>query len=115
MLEYLRQQNELLLGALDFGNSSILNITNYAIFAHRHLPEEECYEFLKELKYYGSDIGCDFKCNSHKTCSYSCIKSRELFLKNLKRIEKGNLLFLDKKYKYRLKDTKTNYFIPLGV
>ena len=115
MLEYLRQQDQLFLGALDFGNSSILNITNYVIFAHKHLPEDECYKFLKELKYYGSDICCDFKCDSHKTCSYSCVKSRKLFLDSLKRIEKGNLLFLDPKYKYKLKDSKTNYFIPLGV
>lgn len=115
VLEYLRQQDQLFLGALDFGNSSILNITNYALFANKHLPENECYSFLKEIQFYGSDIVCDFKCDSHKSCSYSCIKSRELFLKSMKRIEKGNLLFLDQKHKYKLKDPKTNYYIPLGV
>lgn len=115
MLEYLRQQDQLFLGALEFGNSNILNITNYAMFSNRHLPENECYNFLKEIKFYGSDIVCDFKCNAHKSCSYSCVKTRKLFLDSLKRVEKGNLLFLDRKYKYKLKDTKTNYYIPLGV
>ncbi len=32
MLEYLRQQNLLFIGSLDFGNSNIINISNYMIF-----------------------------------------------------------------------------------
>lgn len=115
VLEYLQQQNLLFLGSLDFGYSNLINITNYAIFANKYLSETDYYKFLQKITYYGSDEVCDLDCKSHKVCSHRCTKNREICQNNFRQIKKGNLLFLPSSYKYRLKDSHTDFFIPLGL
>ena len=114
-IEYLRQQNLLFLGARDFGSSNIINITNHAIFLKEYMPETESYKFMREITFYGSNQNCDFDCESHKECRYSCNKNREIYLANYKRIAQGNLLFMDKKIEYHFRDCDTTFYIPLGV
>lgn len=114
-LEYLRQQDLLFLGALDFCNSNLINITNYIIFAYTHLSETHIYSFMREIWYYGSDIDCDYNCSTHKSCKYSCSNNGEIFMQNYKKTKNGCLFFLNHKYKYRLQDKYTSYFIPLGI
>ena len=113
MLEYLRQQNLLFIGSLDFGNSNIINISNYMIFSVAELCETDVSDFLKEITYYGQDIGCDFNCDENVDCRPSCIRNTKIVLKNYEKLKKGYLLFVNKKY--RLKDKNTDYFIPLGI
>lgn len=113
MLEYLRQQNLLFIGSLDFGNSNIINISNYLIFSVVELRETDISEFLKEISYYGSGNQCDFNCDENLNCRHSCIRNTKIFLKNYERLKNGYLLFVNKKY--MLKDKSTGYFIPLGI
>lgn len=114
-IEYLKQLNMLFLGALNFGSSNIINITNHAIFLKEYMPETESYKFMRTIEFYGFNHNCDFDCSSHKECRYSCYKNREIYLDNYKRIEQGNLLFMDKKSKYNFRDSNTPFYIPLGV
>ena len=113
MLEYLRQQNLLFIGSLDFGNSNIINISNYMIFSVAELCETDVSDFLKEITYYGQDSQCDFNCDENVDCRPSCIRNTKIVLKNYEKLKKGYLLFVNKKY--RLKDKNTDYFIPLGI
>lgn len=113
MLEYLRQQNLLFIGALDFGNSNIINISNYMIFSVAELCETDVSDFLKEITYYGLDSRCDFNCDENVDCRPSCIRNTKIVLKNYEKLKKGYLLFVNKKY--RIKDKNTDYFIPLGI
>lgn len=105
----------LFLGALDFGSSNIINITNHAIFLKEYMPETESYKFMRSIEFYGFNHNCDFDCASHKECRYSCYKNREIYLDNYQRIEQGNMLFMDKKIKYHFRDNNTPFYIPLGV
>lgn len=115
MMQYLKQQNLLFLGALDFGYGNILNLTNYAKFLNEYGLESELYRMMSEISYYGSEVLCDFNCNSNRHCYYSCQKNIEVFKENCERLKKNGLLFLDKKYTFDLKDEKTEYLIPIGV
>ena len=113
MLEYLRQQNLLFIGSLDFGNSNIINISNYMIYSVIELCETDISDFLREITYYGLDNRCDFNCDENLDCRHSCIRNIKIVLKNYEKLKKGYLLFVNKKY--RLKDKNTDYFIPLGI
>lgn len=114
-IEYLRQLHMLFLGALDFGSSNIVNLTNHAIFLKEYMPESESYIFMRSIEFYGSNLNCDFNCASHKECRYSCHKNREVYLDNYNRIAQGNLLFLNKNCEYSFRDKDTPFYIPLGV
>ncbi len=115
MLQYMRRQDQLFLGDLNFCYSNIINLTNYAIFLMENGLESEIYRYLKEITYYGSEIQCDFNCTSEKDCFYTCIKNIDIFKQNYQNLKKGGLIFLDKQYTYSLLDKHTSYYIPLGI
>lgn len=115
MMQYLKQQNLLFLGGLDFGYGNIINLTNYAKFLVEYGLESELYHMMSEISYYGSNVLCDFNCDKNNQCYYSCQKNIEIFKENCRRLKDGGLLFLDKKYKYDLIDGITNCLVPIGV
>jgi hypothetical protein len=116
MLQHMRQCDQFFLGALDFTYHNIILLTNYAIYLCENGLESEIYKFLSELKYYGSNALCDFKCDPKRPCFYSCQKSLDVFKQNYQAIKKGGLLFLDnRKYRYKLRDNHTPFYIPIGV
>ena len=111
MIDYLKQEDLLFLGNLDFTYSNIILLTNYLIFLNEHKLESKNYQFLSQITYYGSDIKCDFNCSAHSECHYTCINNTEIFQKNLREIKEGSLLFVSPQYKFYLKDGL--YFIPI--
>lgn len=116
MVSYLRHQNLLFLGALDFGYGNIINLTNYAKFLMEYGLESELYRFMGQISYYGSDISCDFDCNTNNHCYYSCLKNIEVFKTNIEKIKHNyGLIFIDQKYHYDLIHEKSNFLIPIGV
>jgi len=117
MLQHMRHNNQLFLGALDFTNCNIILLTNYAIFLSEHGLESEMYRFLSEIKYYDNMVACDFKCDKSKTCYYTCLKNMEIFKENLSIVmkAKGHMLFLGKKHHYPIYDNYTKFYVPLGV
>lgn len=115
MLQHMRQCDQFFLGALDFTYSNIILLTNYAVFLCEYGLESEIYQFLSEIKYYGSNIACDFKCDPQKPCYYVCQRNMEVFTRNYQRVSKGELLFIEGKHRYPLRDQHTPFYIPLGV
>lgn len=113
MIEYLKQQNLLFIGAADFGNGNIININNIIIFFKEYLSESACYEFLKQISFYGSDTPCDHNCKVHKGCNRFCTTERKIFLKNYNKLKENVLLFVDSTYTF--KDNYTIYYIPIGI
>lgn len=111
MLDYLKQEDLLFIGNLDFTYSNIILLTNYLIFANKYELESKIYELFSKITYYGSDIKCDFKCKSHTQCHYTCYNNTEIFKKNLKKIKDGSLLLVNHHYKFTLKSGI--YFIPI--
>ena len=111
MIDYLKQEDLLFLGNLDFTYSNIILLTNYVMFLNENELESKKYQFLSQITYYGSDTKCDFNCNEHLDCHYTCINDTKMFRKNLKNIKEGSLLFVNPQYKFNLKDGL--YFIPL--
>lgn len=114
-IEYLRQLNMLFLGALDFGSSNIINITNHAIFLKEYMPETESYMFMQTIDFYGANKNCDFDCTAHRECRYSCNMSREVYFDNYKKIKDGQLLFMNEHNNYHFRDKNSPFYIPLGV
>ena len=93
-----------------------MNLTDYIIFLYEYGLESEVYKFLSQITYYDSNIICDFDCNKHEFCSYSCKKNLDTFKENYNNIvKKDGLLFLKPEHKYRLKDDKTPFYIPVGI
>lgn len=111
MIDYLKQEDLLFLGNLDFTYSNIILLTNYLVFLNEHKLESKNYQFLSQITYYGSDIKCDFNCNAHSKCHYTCINDTKIFQDNFKKIKEGSLLLVSPQYKFTLKDEL--YFIPL--
>lgn len=111
MIDYLKQEDLLFLGNLDFTYSNIILLTNYLIFLNEHKLESKNYQFLSQITYYGSDINCDFNCDAHSKCRYTCINNTKIFHENFKKIKEGSLLLVSPQYKFMLKDEL--YFIPL--
>ncbi len=114
-IEYMRQQDMLFLGALDFGSVNIINVTNHAIFLKEYLPETESYKFMRTIEFYGANGTCDYECSSHKECRYSCNMSREVYLENYQRIQYGQMLFMNEHSTYHFRDIHSPFYIPLGV
>ncbi len=115
MLHHMRQCDQFFLGALDFTYNNIILLTNYAIFLCEYGLESEVYQFLSEIKYYGSNGTCDFKCDKNKSCFYSCQRNIDVFKKNYESVKKGRLLFVGKDILYSVRDTFTDFYIPFGV
>ena len=115
MLHYLKQQNLLFLGNLDFCYSNFIMLTNYAKFIIEEDVESELYRFLSQLSYYNNEINCDYNCDNHKTCFYTCIKSNDVFKKHYKGLGDNEILFLREKHSFNLKDTITNMFLPIYI
>ena len=115
MLHHMRQCDQFFLGALDFISPNIILLTNYIIFLYEFGLESEVYQFLSEIRYYGSNISCDFKCDPDRICYYSCQKNMDVFKKNYQRVVNGDLLFVDRRQHYPIKDYHTPFYIPLGV
>lgn len=111
MIDYLKQEDLLFLGNLDFTYSNILLLTNYLIFLNEHDLESKNYQFFSQITYYGSDVNCDFNCNVHSRCHYTCFKNTKVFQDNFRRIKEGSLLLVNPQYKFLLKDDL--YFIPI--
>jgi hypothetical protein len=111
MIDYLKQEDLLFLGNLDFTYSNIILLTNYLIFLNEHDLESKNYQFLSQITYYGSDIKCDFNCNAHSRCHYTCINNTKVFQNNFRKIKEGSLLLVSPQYKFALKDKL--YFIPI--
>lgn len=115
MLLHMRQCGQLFIGARDFLYSNIILLTNYAISLKEYRLESELYQFLSEIKYYGSDVACDFKCSPSRECYYTCSHNMDVFRANYQTIAKGGLLFLPKQIRYPLRDSNTPFYISLGV
>lgn len=111
MIDYLKQEDLLFLGNLDFTYSNIILLTNYLIFLNEHKLESKNYQFLSQITYYGSDVKCDFNCYAHSKCHYTCINDTKIFQDNFRKIKEGSLLLVSPQYKFTLKDEL--YFIPL--
>lgn len=111
MIDYLKQEDLLFLGNLDFTYSNIILLTNYLIFLNEHNLESKNYQFLSQITYYGSDIKCDFNCNEHLRCHYTCFNNTKVFQDNFRKIKEGSLLLVSPQYKFILKDEL--YFIPI--
>lgn len=115
MIQHMRQCDQLFLGALDFTYHNIILLTNYIIFLYEYGLESEIYQFLSEIKYYGSNVICDFKCDKNKSCFYSCVRNIDVFKRNYKAVKNGGLLFVKKNVKYCIHDKNTTFYISLGV
>lgn len=111
MIDYLKQEDLLFLGNLDFTYSNIILLTNYLIFLNQYELESKNYQFLSQITYYGSEVKCDYNCSAHLECHYTCINDTDVFLKNLRKIKEGSLLFVSPQYKFSFKDGL--YFIPI--
>lgn len=111
MLYYLRKQNLLFLGNLDFCYGNIVSLTNYAKYIYNHGSEQMLYSFLSKLDYYQNEANCDFDCKKEKECYYTCKKNLDIFKKNISNIENKQLILVDEKNNYPLLDSKTNYFV----
>ena len=115
MLQHMRQCDQFFLGALDFTYHNVILLTNYVIFLCEYGLESQVYQFLSEIKYYGSNVLCDFKCSQDRSCYYSCQKNMDVFKKNYQAVNKGGLLFVNQNYRYSLRDWHTPFYIPVGV
>lgn len=113
MIDYLSQQDLLFLGNLDFTYANIILLTNYLIFLEENAFENKMYEFLQRITYYGYSAKCDFQCDKHPDCQYTCAKDLSLFKQNYDIINDGSLLLVDPKYKF--KRIYKNYFFPLSL
>ena len=111
MVDYLRQEDLLFLGNLDFSYSNIILLTNYLIYLDEYGLENKMYEFLSKLTYYGYNSDCDYQCNNHLNCHYTCLKDRDIFKKNFQKVKEGSLLLVDPKFTFSLKFD--DYFIPI--
>lgn len=111
MIDYLKQEDLLFLGNLDFTYSNIILLTNYLVFLNENELESKNYQFLSQITYYGSDVKCDFNCSEHIKCHYTCFHDAKIFKENFKKIKEGSLLLVNPQYKFRLKDDM--YFIPI--
>lgn len=111
MIDYLKQEDLLFLGNLDFTYSNIILLTNYLIFLNENELESKNYQFLSQISYYGSDVKCDYNCSEHIKCHYTCFHDTKIFKENFKKIKEGSLLLVNPQYKFMLKDDM--YFIPI--
>lgn len=111
MIDYLRQEDLLFLGNLDFTYSNIILLTNYLIFLNEHGLESKNYQFLSQISYYGSDIKCDFNCNAHSQCHYTCFNNTKVFQDNFRKVNEGSLLLVSPQYKFMFKYGL--YYIPI--
>lgn len=111
MIDYLKQEDLLFLGNLDFTYSNIILLTNYLIFLNEHDLESKNYQFLSQISYYGSDIKCDFNCNAHSKCHYTCFVNTKVFQDNFRKVKEGSLLLVSPQHKFVLKYGL--YFIPI--
>lgn len=113
MLVFLRKQDLLFLGNLDFCYGNIVSLTNYIRFILRVRGENQLYRVLNTIHHYESENVCDFNCNPAKPCYYSCLKNIEIFKQNYGGVEKGGLVLLDSKYRYPFIDPKTGYYLAI--
>lgn len=111
MINYLKQEDLLFLGNLDFTYSNIILLTNYLIFLNENELESKNYQFLSQITYYGSDVKCDFNCREHIKCHYTCFHDTEIFKENFEKVKEGSLLLVNPQYKFGPKDGM--YFIPI--
>lgn len=113
MLVFLRKQDLLFLGSLDFCYGNIISLTNYIKFILSVSGENQLYRVLSSIHHYESENVCDFDCSPAKPCYYSCLKSIEVFKRNYGSVEKGSLVLLDSKYRYPFIDPKTGYYLAI--
>ena len=113
MTDYLSQEDLLFLGNLDFTYSNIILLTNYLIFLKENTFESKMYELLHKITYYGYSAKCDFQCDKHTNCRYTCANDLSLFKQNYDKIKQGSLLLVNPKYKFR--KIYKNYFFPLSL
>ena len=113
MLDYLSQEDLLFLGNLDFTYSNIILLTNYLIFINQFGYESQKYVYLNKLTYYGYSSNCDYRCDTHKKCKYTCYKNLRVYQKNIKNIYNGSLLFLNPDIKFSFKHGE--YFYPIYI
>lgn len=111
MIEYLKQEDLLFLGNLDFSYSNIILLTNYLIFLNEQGLESKKYQFLSQITYYGSDSKCDYNCNAHSVCHYTCVNDTKIFQANFKNIKEGSLLLVNPKYKFMFRHGL--YYLPI--
>lgn len=111
MTDYLNQEDLLFLGNLDFTYSNIILLTNYLIFLEENTFESKIYELLHKITYYGYSAKCDFQCDKHTNCRYTCANDLSLFKQNYDNIKQGSLLLVNPEYKFR--KIYKNYFFPL--
>ena len=111
MVNYLKQEDLLFLGNLDFSYSNVILLTNYLIFLNDYGLESQKYQFLSQITYYGYSSICDYQCNRHVNCQYTCSKNIEIFQKNFENVKEGSLLLVNPQYKFRFIMDK--YFYPI--
>lgn len=111
MIDYLKQEDLLFLGNLDFSYSNIILLSNYLIFLDEFALESQKYQFLSQITYYGYRSVCDYHCNRHTNCQYTCSKNIETFQKNFENVKEGSLLLVNPRYKFPFIMDK--YFYPI--
>lgn len=111
MINYLKQEDLLFLGNLDFSYSNIILLTNYLIFLNDYGLESQKYQFLSQITYYEYRSVCDYQCNRHSNCQYTCSKNIETFQKNFENVKEGSLLLVNPRYKFPFIMDK--YFYPI--
>lgn len=115
MLLYLKHQNQLFLGNLDFTYSNIINLTNYALFLLKNNSENEYYNFMAEIGGYGVDVFCNFKCSENKLCFYSCTNALDKFKEIGCKLLKRKFINNYDASEYKVMDLNNEYYIPLLV
>lgn len=113
MTDYLSQEDLLFLGNLDFTYSNIILLTNYLIFLKENTFESKMYELLHKITYYGYSAKCDFQCDKHTNCRYTCANDLSLFKQNYENIKQGSLLLVNPEYRFR--KIYKNYYYPLSL
>lgn len=111
MIDYLKQEDLLFLGNLDFSYSNIILLTNYLIFLDEFALESQKYQFLSQITYYKYRSICDYQCDRHISCQYTCSKNIETFQKNFENVKEGSLLLVNPRYKFPFRMGK--YFYPI--
>lgn len=111
MINYLKQEDLLFLGNLDFSYSNVILLTNYLIFLNEKGLESQKYQFLSQITYYGYSSICDYQCDRHDKCQYTCSRNIEKFQKNFENIKEGSLLLVNPQYKFPFIMDK--YFYPI--
>lgn len=111
MIDYLKQEDLLFLGNLDFSYSNIILLTNYLIFLDEFALESQKYQFLSQITYYKYHSVCDYQCDRHTNCQYTCSKNIEIFQKNFENVKEGSLLLVNPRYKFPFIMSK--YFCPI--